>query len=172
MVHLNKPIIMTALMGKADFAWADRMRRQYYPAERNVVSAHITLFHHLPPQALAELKASIVELTRTERKPVASLSGVLHLGRGVAYHIHSPELLDMRMALADRFHGLLTAQDQQRPRLHMTIQNKVIAKEAKQLCDILSATFEPRPLEIRGLGLQYYLDGPWQDIGSWPFRGG
>mgnify|MGYP000329996709 FL=1 len=78
----------------------------------------------------------------------------------------------MRMALADRFHGLLTAQDQQRPRLHMTIQNKVIAKEAKQLCDILSATFEPRPLEIRGLGLQYYLDGPWQDIGSWPFRGG
>ena len=72
MVHLNKPIIMTALMGKADFAWADRMRRQYYPAERNVVSAHITLFHHLPPQALAELKASIVELTRTERKPIAS----------------------------------------------------------------------------------------------------
>ena len=148
MERLNKPIIMTAQMGKADFAWADSLRRRYFPPERNQISAHITLFHHLPPQALDEIKAA-----------VSALAADL------------PKLLALRMELAERFAGLLTAQDQQTPRLHVTIQNKVVPKEAKRLFDELSAEFEPRPFVIHGIALHYYLDGPWQDIGSWPFRG-
>ena len=171
MERLNKPIIMTAQMGQADFAWADRLRRRYFPPERNQISAHVTLFHHLPPQALDEIKAAVVALAADLPKPEARLSGLIHLGRGVAYQLHAPELLALRMELADRFAGLLTAQDQQKPRLHITVQNKVIPKDAKRLFDELSAEFEPRPFAIHGIGLHYYMDGPWQDIGSWPFRG-
>jgi len=171
MERRNKPIIMTAQMRKADFAWADRLRRRYFPPERNLISAHITLFHHLPPQALDEIKAAVVALTSSLPKPEAKLSGLIHLRRGVAYQLHAPDLLALRMELADRFAGLLVAQDQQTPRLHITVQNKVIPKDAKRLFDELSAEFEPRPFAIHGIGLHYYIDGPWQDIGTWPFRG-
>lgn len=167
----SKPIIMTAVMGKEDFAWADAQRRQYYPPARNVLPAHITLFHHLPPQALHEIKETVKNVTRYSPPPATSLQRLIHLGSGVAYQLHSPELLNMRMELADRFHGLLVAQDQQVPRLHITVQNKVSAKEAKDLQTALSLDFEPRPFLIKGLALHYYMDGPWQDIGSWPFRG-
>ncbi len=34
MERLNRPIIMTAQMGKAEFAWADSLRRRYFPPER------------------------------------------------------------------------------------------------------------------------------------------
>lgn len=171
MTALNKPIIMTAIMGKQDLAWADGLRRQYYPAERNVLPAHITLFHHLPPQAFREIKQAVKEMTQYGAPPVTSLQRLIHLGSGVAYQLHSPDLLEMRMELADRFHGLLVAQDQQTPRLHITVQNKVSAKEAKELLTRLSLDFELRPFQIKGLALHYYMDGPWQTIGEWPFRG-
>ncbi len=136
-----------------------------------MVSAHITLFHHLPPQALDEIKSAVVALTSNMPKPAAKLAGLIHLGSGVAYQLLSPELLAMRMELADRFAGLLVAQDQQTPRLHITVQNKVIPREAQRLFEQLSGTFEPRPFAIRGIGLHYYIDGLWQDIGDWSFRG-
>lgn len=171
MERLNRPIIMTAQMGKAEFAWANGLRKCYFPPERNVVDAHITLFHHLPPQALDEIRSAVIDLTGSLPKPEAKLSGLIHLGRGVAYQLHAPELLSLRMDLADRFAGLLVAQDQQTPRLHITVQNKVIPREAQRLFEELSDEFEPRHFSIHGIGLHYYVDGPWQDIGSWPFRG-
>lgn len=171
MERLNKPVIMTAQMGKAEYAWADQVRQRHYPPERNRIGAHITLFHHLPPQALDEVKAAVIALTSTMPKPPARLSGLIHLGNGVAYQLHAPELLSLRMELADRFTGLLVAQDQQTPRLHITVQNKVIPREAQRLFEHLSAGFEPRPFTIRGIGLHYYVDGLWQDIGAWSFRG-
>lgn len=162
---------MTAQMGKAEFAWADSLRKSHYPPERNMVGAHITLFHHLPPQALDEIRTVVIALTSSMPKPKANLSGLLHLGSGVAYQLHAPQLLSLRMELADRLAGLLVAQDQQTPRLHITVQNKVIPREAQSLFDQLSAGFEPRPFAIRGIGLHYYVDGLWQDIGAWSFRG-
>lgn len=171
MERLNRPIIMTALMGKQDFAWADSLRKRHYPPDRNQLPAHITLFHHLPPRAYDEIKSAVVALTGSLPKPEANLAGLIHLGRGVAYQLHAPDLLALRMELADRFAGLLVAQDQQIPRLHITVQNKVIPGEAQRLFNELWAKFEPRPFAIHGIGLHYYVDGPWQDIGSWPFRG-
>ncbi|NQV95891.1 MAG: 2'-5' RNA ligase family protein [Sphingomonadales bacterium] len=158
-------------MGRAEFAWADSLRRSYFPPERNIVSAHITLFHHLPPQALDEIRSAVAALTSSLPKPEARLAGLIHLGRGVAYQLHAPDLLALRMELADLFAGLLVAQDQQIPRLHITVQNKVVPREAQRLFDELSVEFESRPFAIHGIGLHYYVDGPWQDIGTWPFRG-
>jgi 2'-5' RNA ligase superfamily len=165
------PIIVTAQMGKGDQLWADDLRKAHYPPERNHLSAHITLFHHLPPTQLPEIKARLAAMARDHDAPPAMLGGVMSLGGGVAYRVDSPELLAMRDALADGFHGLLIPQDQARPRLHITVQNKVEPPVAKALLAKLSASFIPRPLAITGFAAYHYRGGPWEAIQSWSFSG-
>jgi hypothetical protein len=165
------PIIVTAQMGKGDQAWADALRTAHFPPERNYLLAHITLFHHLPPMYLPEIKARLAAMARAYPPPHALLSEVMLLGRGVAYRIDCPELLAMRHELAEGFTGLLTPQDQARPRMHITVQNKVEPPVAKALFAGLSSTFQPRPLSITGLSAYYYRGGPWEPIQSWSFSG-
>ena len=43
------PLIVTAELGPADFAWLDAQRRAHFPPERNQLAAHLTMFHALPP---------------------------------------------------------------------------------------------------------------------------
>ena len=164
------PIIVTALMGAADFAWADGLRRAHFPPERNWLGAHITLFHHLPPSAVEEVAGRLKRLGAGPR-PTARLTDVMLLGRGVAYRVESPELLAMRAELADAFAGMLTPQDQAKPRLHITIQNKVTPDAAKALADKLRADFRPRPLAIAGLAAWHYRGGPWEMAMKAMFRG-
>ncbi len=158
-------------MGKADQAWANALRRAHFPSERNYLDAHITLFHHLPPGHLPEIKSRLAEMAKEYASPPTFLSDVMMLGRGVAYRIESPDLLTIRAELADAFTGLLIPQDQTKPRLHITVQNKVEPAVAKALHAELAATFNPRPLMIAGLCAYYYRGGPWEAIGSWSFRG-
>jgi 2'-5' RNA ligase superfamily len=165
------PVIITAQMGKADQAWANGLRRTYFPPERNYLDAHITLFHHLPPAALPEIKARLATLTRDNPPPESRLCDVMHLGRGVAYRIDSPQTLAIWQNLAECFHGLLIPQDQAKPRLHITIQNKVDPAASKKLHGALTAEFVPRPLAITGLSAFYYRGGPWEAIQTWSFRG-
>ncbi|MFN5129540.1 MAG: 2'-5' RNA ligase family protein [Sphingomonadaceae bacterium] len=168
---MTAPIIITADMGKADQAWANGLRRAHFPAERNFVDAHITLFHHLPPSHLPEIKSRLAGLVADYPAPVAFLGDVMLLGKAVAFRVDSPELLSMREALADSFRGLLIPQDQAQPRLHITVQNKVEPPVAKALHAHLLDSFRPRPLAISGLSAHYYRGGPWEHIGRWSFRG-
>ncbi len=168
---MTAPIIITADMGKTDQAWANGLRRAHYPAERNYIDAHITLFHHLPPSHLPEIKSRLAGLVKDYPAPAAYLSDVVLLGKAVAFRIDSPELLAMRDELADSFRGLLIPQDQAPPKLHMTVQNKVVPPVAKALHTQLSGSFQPRPLAISALSAHYYRDGPWEHIGRWAFRG-
>lgn len=168
---MTAPIIITAEMGKADQAWANGLRQTHFPPERNFLDAHITLFHHLPPTHLAEIKSRLAALASECPPPVARLSEVMMLGRGVAYRVDSPDLLAIRDELAKEFRGLLIPQDQARPRLHITVQNKVEPAVAKALHAELSAMFNPRRLTISGLAAHYYRNGPWEHIASWKFRG-
>ena len=165
------PIIITAAMGKADQAWANRLRKKYFPVERNYLDAHITLFHHLPPSHLREIKKRLADMAAEYPPPTAWLSDVMMLGRGVAYRVDSPDLMAMRQDLADAFTGLLIPQDQGKPRLHITVQNKVEPSAAKALYAELAEEFEPRQLEISGFSAHYYRGGPWEHIHSWSFRG-
>jgi hypothetical protein len=165
------PIIITAQMGKSDQLWANGLRNAHFPAERNHLSAHITLFHHLPPTHWQEIKARLAGLAHDHAPPPAMLSDVMLLGRGVAFRVDCPALLAMRAELAADLHGLLIPQDQAAPRLHITVQNKVEPPVAKALFAELSASFEPRSLAITGLAAHYYRSGPWEAIQSWSFSG-
>ena len=163
-------LIVSAEFGPADFAWFDRQRRDHFPPERNQLPAHLTLFHALPPSALAEAKSRLSSATRRS-PPQATVTGMLNLGGGVAYRIQSHDLEEVRADLADAFHGLLGAQDSAGWRPHVTIQNKVQPKVARALLNQLEQAFQPRDLTLAGLALHEYLGGPWAPIGRWPFRG-
>lgn len=165
------PIIVTALFGKYDFAFLDGLRKQYYPPERNVTDAHLTLFHHLPPSIAEELKFRLQSETRGVKAPHARLSGLIPLGQGVAFRVEGLELANIRDRLADAFAGLMMPQDHQAWRPHVTVQNKVSSKEAKALHEKLSADFKPRPLKIAGLASWYYRGGPWEPLSSHKFVG-
>ena len=160
----SAPIIVSALFGSGDFAYLNGLRRKHFPPERNIIDAHLTLFHHLPPSIAGELKHRLAEETRGIPQPKAKLGGLMSLGRGVAFRVDCPELEDIRERLADAFGGLLTPQDQQGWRPHVTIQNKVEPLQAKALLKTLSEGFQPRPLEIAGLASWYYRGGPWEKL--------
>jgi 2'-5' RNA ligase len=168
---MSDPIIITAEMGNVDQAWANALRQKHFPPERNYLDAHITLFHHLPSSHLSEVKARLAAIAADHSAPAAQLSDVMMLGKGVAYRVDSPELSAIREELAAAFAGLLIPQDQSKPRLHITIQNKVEPAVAKALHAQLSIGFQPRPLAITGLAAHYYRGGRWEHIGSWKFRG-
>ena len=83
----------------------------------------------------------------------------------------TPDLLALRAELADSFFGLLTPQDSAKPRLHITVQNKVEPSAARRLLQVLDPEFTPRPLSIVGIDAHYYRGGPWEPIQAWKFRG-
>jgi hypothetical protein len=163
-------LILTAELGAEDFAWLDGQRRTYFPPERNQLSAHLTMFHALPPSAEAEVRRELARQT-SQPPPRVAVARLMNLGRGVAYRIVSDDLEAIRRSLADGFAGLLTAQDSQGWRPHVTVQNKVEPRQAKALLAELQAQFAPRPLTVSGLALHRYLGGPWERLGRWSFRG-
>ena len=163
-------LIIAAEIAPRDFAWLDRLRRTYYPADRNKLPAHLTMFHSLPPSAEGEARRTIARLASAP-PPRAAIEGVIDLGSGVAFRVVSPELDFLRRELAKDFHGLLGAQDSGGWRAHVTVQNKVSRKESFALLMKLERDFRPRPLAIGGLGLHRYSGGPWERIAVYSFRG-
>ena len=168
---MTGPLVVTAELPGDLQAWAERFRQAHYPPERNRVAAHVTLFRALPPSCESELRDALAEAARGHAPPPARLGEVMSLGGGTAIGIVSPALLDLRTELADRFHGLLTPQDLPEPRLHVTVQNKVSAAEARALQRDLTRTIPPREFRFAGLALHRYREGPWAFVKRWSFRG-
>jgi len=159
---MSTPLIVTALFERQEQSWFNHLRREHFPADRNQVEAHLTLFHHLPPTVAAELKHRLSRATRGIRAPRAKVSGLMTLGRGVAYRIEAPALVAIRAELIDAFAGLLMPQDAGPWRPHVTIQNKVTPVLAKTLIKALERDFAPREVEIAGLASWWYRGGPWE----------
>ena len=167
----DAPLILTAELPKDLHRWATRLRTEHFPPERNYLEAHVTLFHALPPQYEEEACDYLKQLV-SEFAPIeARLEGIMSLGGGTALKLSSIDMLTLRDQIADRFHGLLAQQDQHRPRLHVTIQNKVAAKEAKALQQVLEFTVEPCDFRFAGLALHRYRGGPWDFVRRFAFRG-
>ena len=165
------PLIVTAELGAADFAWLEGLRRRHYPPERNRVPAHLTLFHAIPPMLEGELAHRLAALAVDLPPPRATIAGLMDLGGGVAFRIVSDELDAVRAELADALRGSLTQQDALGWRPHVTIQNKVPPREARALIAELERGFSPRPLAIAGLAYHHYEGGPWRLGKRYAFRG-
>lgn len=166
-----EPFIVTAELPADLFSWANTLRKQYFPPERNHLAAHVTLFHALAPSLREELPAVLSRVAAEYAPPRAELTGLMNLGKGTALALASSEMLSIRAEIAELFHGMLTAQDQHKPRLHITIQNKVTPEAARALQAELAPTIAPRQFAFPGLGLHRYCNPHWEAVGLWPFRG-
>ncbi|MGI8930873.1 MAG: 2'-5' RNA ligase family protein [Sphingomicrobium sp.] len=167
---MSAPLIICTDLAPADFAQLDALRRAHFPPERDLVPAHLTMFHALPPSTLDDAKRQLAHHA-SGPPPRAMLAGLMNLGSGFAFRVVSDDLDQIRADIADHFHGALTAQDAHGWRPHITIQNKVPSSVARALLLELERDFSPRPLGIAALSLHRYLGGPWEPIARYPFRG-
>ena len=164
-----QPLILTALLDDVAQQRFDRLRQDNFPAGRNHLDAHLTLFHALPGDREQQLTTA-VRAAATRPVITARVAGVRKLGRGVAYTITAPELTQLRSALARQWADWLTAQDRVKADLHVTVQNKVEPATAARLHSRLSAEFQPYRVAVTGLGLWRYLGGPWAPVARFPFE--
>jgi hypothetical protein len=169
--ELNAPLILTAMLPNDLHGWATDLRNRHFPPERNHLKAHVTLFHAIPPFLEAELATLVSRLASTYAPVPAQLAGIMSLGRGTALKLDSPAMLAIRDRIADHFTGSLSAQDTHRPRLHVTVQNKVTPEEAKALQAQLGPLVHPRAFAFPGFSLFRYRGGPWEPVRDWRFRG-
>ena len=131
--------------------------------------AHVTLFHHLPGEAEAEIGHELRALCAGAPPLTVRVSGLRFMGRGVAYELASSELTALRARLANRWSGWLKAQDRQGWRPHVTVQNKASGETAKALHAELAARFTPFDVTAEGLLLWWYRGGPWEAAGGFRF---
>lgn len=171
MVSAPAPIIVTAALDEGAFAWFDDLRRTHFPPERNVVPAHLTLFHALPGDQEETLGETLKAAASRTQALTISVRGPWSLGRGVAYRIASPPLEALRAELANAFAPHLTRQDAAPWRPHITVQNKVDPDAAKQLLQKLQHDFEPFDIVAEGLLVWRYLGGPWEPLARLAFEG-
>lgn len=163
------PLILTLGMHPDDQARFERLRQLHFPANQNVIPAHLTLFHHLPGDQLASIQDTLQQRCGAVAPFAAATSGVRFLGRGVAYSLQSQHLAALRAGLARQWADWLTPQDRQGWRPHVTVQNKTTPEAARALQAQLLAGFTPFDVRAEGLLLWRYLDGPWEAVSEHRF---
>ncbi|PSK93333.1 2'-5' RNA ligase family protein [Taibaiella chishuiensis] len=166
----TQPLIVTLELEAADQAYFSIQRQAYFPAHRNYLDAHLTLFYHLPaaePAVLACLEAA------AHRPPMSlRVEGPAYMGIGVAYGLRSEELAAWHAGLQQQLDPWLKRQDRKILWPHITIQNRVTAFKAQLLYDKLRADFEPFDITARGLRTWLYFYGPWKPLAYYPFQNG
>jgi hypothetical protein len=157
--------ILTAQLDRDSFVWLDDLRRMHFPPARNVLSAHLTMFHRLLQPQVARL--ALLPLPTTAI-PI-SFDAVTFLGFGNAIRATSPDLVRLRADIKAAVGDELSRQDSQRWVPHVTIQNKAGAAEARALHTTLTHDFPARAGSAVGLQVWAYLGGPWQLAQTLPF---
>jgi 2'-5' RNA ligase len=145
------------------------LRRAHFPPARNVVPAHVSLFHALPGE---NVDAVLADAHRLVGEPFRiDVTGVRSLGRGCALVLRSADLLALHGRLAAAWEPWLTRQDRQRYAPHVTVQNKVAPEVARALLAELSASFAPWSMAVTGVHVWRYLGGPWEHVATVPASG-
>ena len=168
-VPQTAPLILTLKMDDASQERFDRLREAHFPPERNLIPAHLTLFHKLPGDRQGEVVDTIKDVCRAQAPTTMRATGVRFLGRGVAYELEAVELEAVRRRLAGEWEPWLTPQDRQRFEPHVTVQNKVSPETARSLHERLRAAFSPFEVSAEGLLQWRYMAGPWEPVGVYEF---
>lgn len=133
------------------------------------------MFHSFAPSLLDELRDFLPTVAREFAPPKAEISGLLDLGTGTAIALRSEPILVLRAMIAEHFRGSLTAQDMYEPRPHITVQNKVTKREARELQAALAPIAELKrdkgSFTFPALEIHLYQDGPWELVKRCAFRG-
>lgn len=168
---MMQPLILSLKFDEISFERLDALRRAHFPPRRNVLAAHLTLFHALPGEEEALVGAALDEICARTAPMKLGFPGVFSLGKGVAVRVECRALEGFRRELERRFAAFLTAQDAQKLRPHVTVQNKVTPDAAQRLLDSLSREWEAFEGQGVGVSLWRYAGGPWELLREWEFAG-
>lgn len=165
---MKPPLILTTLrLDKHDFNYFNSLRQKYFPAERNFIDAHLTLFHALANELT--VTNTVKEICGHQSSFVITVKALVSIGNGVAFTIESQELMQLHKSLQNKWLEFLSNQDKQKLWPHITIQNKVPVNEAKCVLNELQKNFKPFFLPAKGLQLWEYLNGPWRFVDEFLF---
>lgn len=166
--HEAAPLIVTLEADASSEARFGAVRDRWFPADRNLVPAHVTLFHQLPGARFDEVAMRLLQVAAETPRPSFRVASVMPLGkRGVAYRLDLPAGNGLRRDIGAGFE--LVPQDRGRLRAHLTVQNKVPPEEAAETLETLRATFVPWDGYGTSLRLWWYRGGPWEAAGQFPF---
>lgn len=163
------PLVLTLKLDSQSFDLFNKLRQQHFPAEKNFLPAHITLFHALPGEQEADIQQLLQRLCAQTPALPLTFPKLRLLGQGVAAEVDCPGLLELRQQLAQRWQAWLNRQDRQKYQPHLTIQNKTTPAAAQQLYHHLGAEWHPIEGRAEGLLLWHYRGGPWQLAGEFGF---
>ena len=164
------PFVLTLELDGESFSRFNELRRTHYAPERNLVPAHVTLFHRLPGDHSREIKALLVDIAAKRKRFAISAGEVKMLERGVAVFLYAPQLQALREELAAEWRPFLTDEDCHGFRPHVTIANNIFPGEAQRIRQGIAASSLPRRIEAVGLHLWRYRDGPWEHEQLFRFR--
>lgn len=169
MVADDAPLVLTAELDAASFAFFDARRRIWFPPERNHLDAHLTLFHALPVAQQPAICVRLQTLVSATPPIRCRFPRLRPLGHGVAYEVEASPLCALHAELAQAWHPWLRRQDRQRLHPHVTVQNKATAEQVRRAMAVLRTEAPPSAGRIEGLRLWRYLGGPWQLLRTFEF---
>ncbi len=164
-----QPFILTLRLDEHLAQTLSELRSRHFPPERNFIPAHVTLFHALPSEHEAALRADLSERCSATPAFDVALPRLQSWGKGVFLEVEGPELLTLRRQLAAKWEAWLTPQDRQGYRPHVTVQNKVPKDEAQALYASLAPHWRQLEGQAQGLDLWRYAGGPWTFADSFNF---
>ncbi len=159
--------ILTLHLDARSQALFEQMRQHHFPPERNLIPAHLTLFHTLP--RTPEIAATLARIAPETPRFSMTVNGLRSLGRGVAYTLVSAEAKALHQRLAEAFDEHLTPQDRQKFQPHVVIQNKATGEAARALLALLQPAFQQFTVQAEALDLWHYENGPWRHARTFPF---
>lgn len=165
---MKPPLILTLALDKYDLDYFNSLRQKYFPANRNFIDAHFTLFHALANELT--VSSTVTKICSNQASFVMNVTALVSIGNGVAFKIESRELMQLHKTLQNKWLEFLSNQDKQKLWPHITIQNKVPANEAKYVLSELQKNFRPFSLPAKGLQLWEYLNGPWRFVDEFLFN--
>ncbi len=158
--------ILSVLMDEKTQQYLNQWREQYFPESINYLQAHITLFHKLD----LEKFESMDELPAQPKNNLElNFDKVYFLGKGFAIEALCPPLLEFHHRFQKLYFSELSKQDQQKKKLHVTLQNKVSPDKAKKDFEDFKVKFQGFRGEAIGLSLHHYQGGPWQKVKDFMF---
>ena len=158
------PLLVTLALDGGSFERLDGLRRRYFPPERNLIPAHVSLFHHLPPGEQTTVERQLTEAAARHARMPLHFTGLRRLGGGMAVEVVAPGLQGLHARLAKAFEPWLTRQDRQPFRPHVTVMNKAPPAEAARAFAELQAAWQPWHGTGEALLLWRYLGGPWEPV--------
>jgi len=164
-------LILTLGFDAHSFARLEPLRQRYFPAGRNFIPVHVSLFQQLPAQAMDRILAGLRQVAETTAPLPFRASGIMDFSGGAAIDIACKEALDLHGQLRRAWSDILTESDDRKRKLHATVQNKVDRDSALATQARLRAEFTSWDGVFDRLLLWHYRGGPWERAGTFPLTG-